>query len=211
MSKEVQLTLSLTEQQAEFLKQFAAKQYPGAKDNLCTVYPIHVVENTRYTYIPYHEDLTDYFDDDTLSFSFDDDREMWSESETQLIEDYMEYKDEYIRIPIVPFAAMQGKEMNNVNGEIVEVEDYDDYFKVYGIENVAMCWKEKHYEPAAFFLIREEAEKYMKYQRHNLIKPRIFSHAAGYDNRGDFPDFWELLMKAGTQLNETEKGVDSHV
>lgn len=199
-----EITIKVTEEQEKFLKVFALKQYPGAKDNVSTAYPVHVVENTRYTYIPYHEDLTDYFDNDTLSFSFDEDREMWSNSETELIEDYMEYTDKQIYIPIVPFEDMQGKEMKNDYGEIIEVEEYEDYFKVYGIENIQMCWREKHYEPAAFFLVREEAEKYMKYQRHNLIKPRIFSHAAGYDNRGDLPHLMDFILQTGQALNKEE-------
>lgn len=199
-----EITIKVTEEQEKFLKAFALKQYPGAKDNVSTAYPVHVVENTRYMYVPYHEDLTDYFDDDTLEFSFDDEREMWSKDEVELVHDYVEYTGEEVYIPIVPFEDIQGKEMKDVHGELITVDEYEDYFKMYGIENVAMSWKESYYVPAALFLIREEAVKYMEYQRHNLIKPRIFSHAAGYDNRGDLPHFMDFILNVGQALIKEE-------
>lgn len=213
MSKEVQLTLSLTEQQAEFLKQFAAKQYPGAKDNLCTSYPIHVVESTTYSYIPHHEDLSDYFDDETLKFCFDEERENWFDEPHELVEEWFEYNGEDSEIPVKEYDALHGLTVESVDGKSVYVSDYESYFEVYGVENLQMAWTEKYYKPEAYFFILDEAKRYMKYQAHNLRKPslRVFSHAVGYDNRGDIPHFWELLMKVGTQLNEIEKGVDSNV
>jgi len=198
-----EITIKVTEEQEKFLKAFALKQYPGAKDNVCTVHPVHVVENTRYNYVPFHEDIADYYDPDKLAFSYDEERNCWYYDEKELVEEYMNNYGE-LYIPIVPFEDMRGKEMKDVHGEIIEVEEFVDYFKVYGIKNVAAAWREPYYEPAAFFLVREEAEKYMKYQRHNLTKPRIFSHAAGYDNRGDLPHFMDFILKVGQALNKEE-------
>lgn len=110
MNQEIQL--QITNHQAELLKEFARKQYPGSKDNMSTTTPIHVVEDIR--------------------------------------------------------------------GD------------------------ESTYRPIAFFFIRDEAKRYIKYQSHNLHKPRIYTYSPGYSNCGDFIPFWNLLHSIGEQLNNKE-------
>jgi hypothetical protein len=39
-----EITISLTEEQEKFLKLFAQNHYPGAKDNVCTNNPLHLVQ-----------------------------------------------------------------------------------------------------------------------------------------------------------------------
>lgn len=55
-------------------------------------------------------------------------------------------------------------------------------------------------EPVAFFLIREEAEKYVKYQGHNLKEPDIFTYSVGYNNFGDLPSLANILLKIGNKI-----------
>lgn len=208
-----EITLTITNEQVKFLKQFAAKQYHGADDNLCTSYPIHVVESTFYSYIPHHEDLNDYFDDETLKFCFDEERENWFDEPHELVEEWMEYADLDSEVPVKEYDALYGLTVESIEGKSVYVCDYESYFKVYGVENLQMAWTEKQYKPEAYFFTLDEAKKYMQYQRHNLRQPqvRVFSHAVGYDNRGDIPHFWELLMQAGTKLNESKKETEVNV
>ncbi|MED3550166.1 hypothetical protein [Cytobacillus praedii] len=65
-----------------------------------------------------------------------------------------------------------------------------------------MAWKKHYWEKVAFFFIRDEAKRYMKYQKHNLNEPRVYTYSAGYANYGDFVPFRELLLSIGQQLNQ---------
>lgn len=56
------------------------------------------------------------------------------------------------------------------------------------------------YKPVAFFLTRLEAEKYCIYQKHNLKKPRVYTHHMGYANDGDLLELMALLKSMGDQL-----------
>ena len=64
-----QVTIYLTEQQVHFLKEFAAKHYPGAHDNLITEKPIHIVQTRRERVIDSDYDSADrtvYLDLDSM-------------------------------------------------------------------------------------------------------------------------------------------------
>ncbi|MFY2248491.1 hypothetical protein ACOSZH_01270 [Priestia megaterium] len=211
MSKEVQVTLSLTERQAEFLKLFAAKQYHGADDNRCTGYPLHIVENKRYQYIPYTPENDSMFEDETLTFSTDDAYESWFDDEKETVEDWFECKEEECPIEIKSFKDLHYNYAKSVEGEKVFVMDYTDYFKVYGVKITGIAWKLPYWEKVAPFFILEEAKRYMEYQSHNLHKPRVYTYGAGYANNGEFTHFWELLMQAGNKLNKTENVGGSYV
>lgn len=63
----------------------------------------------------------------------------------------------------------------------------------------------KAYRTKAYFFIKEEAQRYIRYQGHNLNKPRIFADYMGYSNNGEYEHFYDLLMSIGTRLNEDEK------
>lgn len=79
-------------------------------------------------------------------------------------------------------------------------EDEEDYTDLpYSIE---VCYMEDYYETVAYFFTRKEAEKYCKYQSHNLNDPIIYTENWGYNNYGDFPIFQQLLLKIGNQILE---------
>ena len=58
------------------------------------------------------------------------------------------------------------------------------------------------YRPIAYFLTRAEADKYVKYQSHNLKSPRVYTRSCGYANYGDLQCLYQLLLKMGQQLND---------
>lgn len=196
----IKIEIELTGRQEIFLKEFAEKHYDGAKDNLITADAIHVVQSKRDVYIPYSSDIVDHFSDLPLTFTTDEDYELWYEDEIELIQDYYERKEEDCPIEIKPFKSYSY--YTTVEGEDEYVIDIDDYFEVYGVKIVAAAWKSHEWSNEAFFFIRDEAKRYIEYQRHNLKKPRIYTYSAGYANKGDFIPFRELLLTMGKQLNE---------
>ncbi|QSF43415.1 hypothetical protein [Paenibacillus tianjinensis] len=202
------IEIELTDQQEQFLKLFAEKQYPGADDNVCTCNAIHAVETYRPHYIPYHEDQTDYFDHLPLKFTTDYDYEVWHNSEVEAVQDWFEGREEGPPFEIKPLSEME-YETFEVNDDEIFVMNYSDYFKVYGIEWYAASWIQENYEPVAFFFILDEAKRYIKYQGHNLTKPRTYTYSSGYSNNGDFNHFRDLLLNMGDKLNKddnNEKG-----
>jgi hypothetical protein len=200
------LEIELTEKQEEFLKEFAKKQYPGADDNVYTCNAIHAVETYRPIYHPYHEDLTDHFDGMDMVFTTDESYETWHDSEVEAVEEWYKYRNEDPPIKIVPFKELDCKDIivTNSDGEEDEifVTNYEDYFKVYGINWYAASWLQDNYEPVAFFFILDEAKRYIEYQRHNLTKPRTYTYSSGYSNYGDFNHFRDLLLSMGEKLNK---------
>lgn len=196
------VTVELTEKQVEFLKLFNEKQYEGAEDNVCTYKPFHTVQTKRYNYIPYSEDLTDYYDDEELVFCTDDAYEWWYKTEVEAIEDWYEGRDEGCSIEIKSFDDLKWKEVTGVDGEEHDIDSFEDYFKCYGVRITGMSWRKEYYEDIAMFFILEEAKKYIEYQKHNLVQPRTYTHSAGYANHGDYYHFWDLLMKMGQELNK---------
>lgn len=197
-----EITIAITPEQEKFLKLFSANHHPGAKDNLATHNPIHVVQRKRYRQIPYSSDLEDYYGHLPLQFSYDRDYDTWFNSEVELIEKYYEDRDEEPSVSIKPFKEIYCKEVMGKDGKTIFIADYSDYFKAYGIEINAIAWQEEYYEDVAFFFILEEARRYMKYQSHNLKEPRTYTFSAGYANDGEYHHFWELLFNIGKQLSE---------
>lgn len=53
---------------------------------------------------------------------------------------------------------------------------------------------------AAYFFSKEEAKKYVEYQSHNLMRPRIYVNYPGYGNEGDWEPFYNLLKDVARQL-----------
>ncbi|WP_179864868.1 hypothetical protein [Bacillus pseudomycoides] len=196
------VTVELTEKQVEFLKLFSEKQYEGAEDNQYTCDALHVVQKKRNRFVPYSEDISDYFDPDHLKFCVDEDHESWNDDETEAVREHYEWIDKECQIEIKSFADLRCKRVIGTDREERFIMNFDDYFKHYGIESYDMAWVEKEWENIAFFFIFEEAKRYQKYQAHNLGKSRIYTYSAGYDNRGDFTHFRDLLMKMGQELNK---------
>lgn len=188
----MKIEIELTEQQEKFLKEFASKQYPGAKDNLCTSMPIHVVQSRDDIYF---EADSEYGDDTVF---VDDDREF--ETAEEVLELY--YEDEEPPIPIVPYEF--GMNLTDKEGKERFITSPEAYFEVYemGWDDIRYVTRVKRYKDVAFFFILDEAKRYMEYQGHNLNNPRTFTYSPGYSNYGDYEHFWMLLMNMGKQLNE---------
>lgn len=202
----MEITINLNEKQEMFLKEFASKHYLGAEDNRMTSDCLHVVENKRERYIPYHEDLWDYYCNLDMKFSRDSDHDAWFDNEIELVNDYL---DNYIecRIKVESYEEAYLNTIIGIDGEEHTICNYDDYFKAYGIEYNTVAWIEYYYEPVAYFFILDEAKRYIQYQRHNLSNPRVYTHSAGYSNCGDFVPFRNLLLQMGKQLNKVNANV----
>lgn len=199
------INIELTDEQIKFLKLFAENHYAGAKDNLYTNYPIHIVQNKRYEYIPYSVEIRLHYEGFPLVFSIDDDRHYWYENEIEAVKAW--YEDE-CPIPIKSFEDLYWEEIKDIDGNLVTIISYEDYFRAYGIDNATVAWRTYYWENVAFFFIRKEAIRYMEYQRHNLIEPRVYTFSSGYSNFGDFEHFWDLLMSIGEKLIKENELID---
>lgn len=197
-----EITLALTERQENFLKEFAEKQYDGAKDNVFTETPIHTVQSKVERYIPYHEDLMDYFGGEKIKYSACDSYEIWFESLEDLIMDFFEDEPP---IPYVSYEAVEHGTMIDVMGQEQEICSEKDYLAAYGITMTGKTWIIDEWKDVAWFFIRDEAKRYIEYQRHNLHAPRVYTHSLGYSNRGDMPEFREMLLTIGQSLNKEEQ------
>lgn len=198
------IEIELTEQQEKFLKEFASKHYDGAKDNLYTADAFHVVETKRLEYIPYSEDIVDWYGELPLKFTTDDDYEVWYNDEIELIKEHYEECGKKCPIEIVPYSDYI--DIESIYGNDVFITNYEQYFEAYGIEIKGIAWEKYTYEPVAFFFILDEAKRYIQYQRHNLRQPRTYTYSAGYSNYGDFVPFRNLLLSIGKKLNKDTKG-----
>jgi hypothetical protein len=175
------MNIELTEKERKFLAEFASKQYEGAKDNLGTCTPIHVVERIEKTFIEdgsgkvWVDDNNDY---ETYE-SFDD----LIKARQELGEDLPDYKD-----------------VENENVGDIWIFSPEEYCEAYKM-NVRSGRFIRHTQPVAFFLIHDEAVRYMKgYQSHNCSDCRIYTYSLGYSNEGDLPVFRALLMKIGKAI-----------
>jgi hypothetical protein len=134
---------------------------------------------------------------------------LWLKSDIEAIKSFYDYRDEICPIPIKPFSQIESKDINDLSGNEVYILNYDDYFKAYGIENMTMAWEREEWKDIAYFFILEEARKYIKYQSHNLKKPRTYTLHCGYGNVGEYHHFWELLFGLGKMLNDNPKAKES--
>ncbi|WP_156290761.1 hypothetical protein [Oceanobacillus salinisoli] len=197
-----ELTINLTDEQAKFLREFAEKQKPGAKDNASTAHAFHVVENKEFDFIPYSDDLNGFFEDLPLTFTTDCDYDRWWDDETEMISDWYEDRGEDCPIEIKPFSELRYNYFKGLLEEEELITEWSEYFEAYGVKLHAMAWRKTRWEKVAFFFIRDEAKRYMKYQSHNLNEPRVYTYSCGYANDGDFVPFRDLLMSMGAKLVE---------
>lgn len=178
MSGSIGVNVILTEQERRFLAEFAAKQYEGADGNVGTRTPIHVVERTNKTFVQDGSDevWVDADNEYAAYDSFDD----LIEARRKNGEDLPDYED---------------AEFEDVND--IWIDSIAAYCKAYSIDVYSGRYLLSH-RPVAFFLIRDEAVRYMKgYQAHNCDDCRIYTYDLGYSNNGDLPIFRELLMRMG--------------
>jgi len=181
--------VNLNNDEISFLKQFAEKQKEGAKDNVGTKTPIHLVERIRKEYIESDDGCAWVWNDDCEWKTFDSFDEMLDYARKATKENYPPYDD---------------VEYEDVND--VWVESEKAYCEAYSIKAFP-CKMVEYTEPVAFFFILDEAKAYMNdYQKHNCGDCRIYTYGLGYSNKGDLPVFRELLMKMGTALLEDKNG-----
>jgi hypothetical protein len=190
------INVELTDKQVRYLKLFAKNQYPGADDNLCTHQPIHVVQTQK-------ERVTESgYEDEVVYLVPDWDYRVFYSVE-DLVKEY--YYDEECPIPIVNFKDAYSKDFFiGIDGEENVITSDEDYLYAYGIPNDLYEKRavELYYEDVAYFFTLQSAKEYIKYQGHNLNNPRTYTKSGGYDNRGEYHHFWELLMSIGIKLNK---------
>lgn len=182
------MNIELTEREKQMLSIFAEKQCEGAKDNIGTVTPIHVVERVRTEYVDTPNGDTWIWTNDYEYKAFDNFDDMVAYIREQTKEDYPEYGD------------IEYKDVTK-NGEEIWIESEEAYCHAFGIEAFRAI-AVQYTEPVAFFFIRDEAVKYMTdYQKHNCRNCRIYTYGLGYSNKGDLPVFRALLMRMGESIN----------
>jgi hypothetical protein len=185
----MKIDIELTKMQEHYLKLFAKNQYEGAKDNLCTYKPIHAVQTQRSRV------AAEGYDYDKIVYVVPD----WEHEEYQIntlhefIEQYYEYQEKECPVQIINYDdAYKLCEIKGVDGEIYAILDVEEQRVEY------------FYEDVSYFYTLQSAKEYLQYQGHNLTNPRTYTKSGGYDNRGEYEHFWDLLMALGVKLNESE-------
>ena len=127
------MNIALTEREQQLLSSFATKQYEGAKDNVGTKTPIHVVERIRKQYIESNEgnawlwsdgyDYTEYFD------SFDDMLEHERQFSGRDLPQYSEVEYE----EVLAFADEEGNFLDFYKGDYDET-GYNPYTGCYDFD-----------------------------------------------------------------------------
>lgn len=194
-----EVTVQVTEKQAQFLKLFAEKQGSGKEDNMGMNKPLHIVQNLSWDIIPYSEEIEEYYDRDDLYFTTDDDYEEWFGSEVENIKNYFNSIGGKSHTEIKPFNDVKYEKIEAANGILIDITDYYDYFAAYNVP-ANLSWRKKRYTNTAYFFILDEAKKFMEYQGHNLNEPRIFTVGQGYGNGREYEHFYSLLQTIGNQL-----------
>lgn len=199
------MNINLTEQEIKFLKDFASKQYDGAEDNICTHTPIHVVENRVSIIVDpeYNYDAIEYIFNEVVFKTFEELRDSvlkyiidnYSDSLNTI--DNIDSDDTEVAIETLGNIFKNIKDYDYLNYWLT-INDFDDV-------EIHEHFIKYIWQPIAFFFIRDEAKRYLQYQKHNLNNPRIYTYALGYSNHGDMPVFRELLMKLGQKLLKEEK------
>lgn len=182
------MNIELTSREKDMLAEFAKKQYDGAKDNIGTMTPIHVVERIRKEYVESEEGeawlWTDYNEWKTFD-SFDE---------------MLDYAKKATKENYPPYDEVEYEDVNDI-----WIDSEKSYCKAFNI-NAYPCKVVQYTEPVAFFFIRDEAIKYKDgYQAHNCDNCRTYTYGLGYSNNGDLPVFRALLMRMGEIINAEEK------
>lgn len=190
----MEITISITDRLADFLKQYASV-YDEERKTDWTNDPIVCVENKRKSY------TSDDYSFDGCEYS------VW-------INDY-DLTEDGLFLDIKEVAKGIGeylKDNHNMDNEKIEeiIDDMelqlDGFYHSneweYDEDNIKIEVKihyyKHYYEPVAYFLTRKEAEDYVKRQEHNLKSPRVYTKYMGYSNQGDLLE----LMKFGKQLGK---------
>lgn len=169
--------IQLTDAEKEMLKQYA-QVYDEERRNDITADPLVAVQVREE--IPTSEDYCDgyvYYNGP------------W-EITVQTIEELRKCIEE-------EYGAIQADE------EVQRIEDDEDSGRITEFDKIPVIYR---WVSVAFFLSRASAEKYCKYQSHNLTKPRVYTLHAGYSNCGDYIMAYQLLKRMGEELLEAANG-----
>lgn len=182
----------------EFLKQFVTNHYPESEDNLYTDRPIHLVQSKSYVYAPYDSVTFGEYDDWEICFIETYDYTVY-DNEVEFLKEHCDIED------AKSYEELEGQELT-LNGGSFVIYDYDDYFKYYGVDSseYEIATRKHYWETRAYFFIRKEAERYKKYQAHNLGESRIYTDSYGYSNCGEWTKFYDLLLSIGNKVQEVE-------
>ncbi|MGY3725661.1 hypothetical protein SAMN05421767_1588 [Granulicatella balaenopterae] len=181
------ITVELNEEEVYFLKQYA-NVYKAERNKDFTTEPIVVVQ--KEVHLPCPHDMgvegVEYYEatigdihhtkEEVVEWALEE----WELNERQLSELQEFLDDEYSD----DFDTSRHGDFEGIDFKISK-------------NGYQIVW-----EPVAYFLTRAEAEKYCKYQAHNLGKCRIYTENAGYANDGDYPKLTKTLLKMGMILND---------
>ena len=174
------MKVELTEREKDLLVSYA-DVYESERNKDFTCEPIVVVEESEYLVAgDGYQDCFIYI----LDFG---DEKIEAENITSL------------KSSLLVFSELSIDEIDKVCRELETADEFEHPEFTITVVPVHKVWK-----PVAYFFTREQAEKYIEYQKHNLKSPRIYTRSAGYSNSGDFPVFQKLLLKMGTLLKEEE-------
>lgn len=200
IDESVDVEIKLSDEEAMFLSTLALNHYENSPENLGTRKPIFLVQTQEKRVVN-----SDIEEPDEVKFVVND---WYDDNKFDSLEEIVRayYKDKKCPIEIVSFDKAYGSaSFTDIEGERVWLFDRSDYLKAYGIEldisEVGYCYE---YKTVAYFLIKEEAERYREYQSHNLNNPRIYAVGSGYHNQGEYDCFYNLLMKLGKLINSEE-------
>ena len=187
------MDFNLTEKEEIFLKQYA-EVYEKERALDITSNPIVLVQNQ----IKHYTSPNYSFDDIEYEVCIND---LWTEV-VSTINDIRDVVSEY-------FADSYGDnfelDIENIISEISYNLKHEDTFTMiahYKNISVTAHYINYDYNTVAYFLTRKEAERYIKYQKHNLYKPRVYTAYSGYSNYGDFEELRVLMLKMGHKLLE---------
>ena len=185
----MEYTININAEEQKFLMDFAEKQAEGCRDNIGTMTPIHVVERRDVAFFP---------SEDGDTYNYDGHCEDSLDKLIQHINDQRPF-------PLPSYDSVYLTDVETADGEEIFITDATKYIEAY-CPDVQVGFTVCSYRPVAFFLIRDEAVRYMTgYQAHNCANCRIFTYGLGYSNYGDLPCFRNLLMRLGTALLEGSK------
>lgn len=187
------MDFNLTEKEEIFLKQYA-EVYEKERALDITSNPIVLVQNQ----VKYYTSPNYCFDDIEYEVCIND---SWTET-VSVINDIGDVVFEY-------FADSYGEgfelDIENIINEVSYNLKHEDIFTtiIHGKNiNVTTHYINYGYNTVAYFLTRKEAENYIKHQKHNLYKPRVYTDYSGYSNYGDFEALRVLMLKMGHKLLE---------
>jgi hypothetical protein len=185
----MQITVDVSLEQAKFLQQFLENQHEGARDNLGTRKPIHLVQTMM------EETVMDGGESGEKIFIVDD-------------YGYPSYKSitDFVREHDANALSYEDAKYTEVND--TPIWDEKSYCEAYDLawDGISIASKREVPETVAYFFTLTEAKRYMEYQKHNLRNPRTYTVGGGYGNNGDYEPFWDLLMAMAAATKEkTEK------